>query len=81
MNITGGPAAPYTYKLHHVAFHFGRTKDNERGSEHTVDRVRFPAELQLFAYNSELYNNFSEAMTQPKGLLAIAIIVDVSLYI
>jgi hypothetical protein len=77
LNITGGPAAPYTYRLNHVAFHFGRVRDNERGSEHTVDRIRFPAEIQLMAYNSDLYANFTEAMNKPRGILGIAVIVDV----
>jgi hypothetical protein len=35
-------------------------------------------QIQLIAYNSDLYENFSDAMTKPRGLLAIAIIVDVS---
>lgn len=30
------------------------------------------------AYNSDLYENFTEAMTEPRGILAISIIVDVS---
>uniref|UniRef100_A0A914S4L5 Alpha-carbonic anhydrase domain-containing protein n=1 Tax=Parascaris equorum TaxID=6256 RepID=A0A914S4L5_PAREQ len=51
--------------------------EGERGSEHTIDRVRFPAEVQLIAYNTDLYTNFSEAMTQPRGLLAVAVIVDI----
>ncbi|KAH7727430.1 Carbonic anhydrase like protein 2 precursor [Aphelenchoides avenae] len=78
VNITGGPAGPYTYRLHNVAVHFGQAKENERGSEHTVDRVRFPAEVQLLAYNSDLYENYTEAMAQPRGLLAIGIIVDIA---
>jgi carbonic anhydrase len=77
VNISGGPMIPYNYRLHHVIFHFGRIRDNEKGSEHTVDRVRFPAELQLLAYNSDLYENFTQAMTESKGLLGIAIIVDI----
>ncbi|CAD5216522.1 unnamed protein product [Bursaphelenchus xylophilus] len=80
MNISGGPVSPYSFTLHHIAFHFGRTKDNERGSEHTVDRVRFPAEIQLMGYNSDLYHNFTEAMSQPKGLIGIAVIVDIGEY-
>uniref|UniRef100_A0A1I7XEH5 Alpha-carbonic anhydrase domain-containing protein n=1 Tax=Heterorhabditis bacteriophora TaxID=37862 RepID=A0A1I7XEH5_HETBA len=77
VNITGGPALPYKYRLHQISVHFGRADDGEKGSEHTVDRARFPAEVQLLAYNSDLYKNFSQAMTQPRGLLAIAVIVDI----
>ncbi|TMS35901.1 hypothetical protein L596_003193 [Steinernema carpocapsae] len=77
INISGGPGNPYRYRLHKVIIHFGRVSDGEKGSEHTVDFVRFPAEVQLIAYNTDLYTNFTEAMTQPRGLLAIAVIVDI----
>ncbi|KAJ1357785.1 putative carbonic anhydrase-like protein 2 [Parelaphostrongylus tenuis] len=76
INITGGPALPYRYRLHQISVHFGHP-DGERGSEHTVDRVRFPAEVQLLAYNIDLYTNYSQAITQPRGLLAISVIVDI----
>ncbi|VDO19098.1 unnamed protein product [Heligmosomoides polygyrus] len=76
INITGGPALPYRYRLHQISIHFGHP-DGERGSEHTVDRIRFPAEVQLLAYNIDLYTNYSQALTQPRGLLAIAVIVDI----
>ncbi|CCD68342.1 Putative carbonic anhydrase-like protein 2 [Caenorhabditis elegans] len=77
INITGGPTMPYRYKLHQISVHFGRADEGEKGSEHTVDRVRFPAEIQLLAYNSALYPNFSVAMTSPRGLLAVSVIVDI----
>ncbi|MFH4975321.1 hypothetical protein AB6A40_002030 [Gnathostoma spinigerum] len=77
VNISGGPSFPYRYRFHHLTVHFGRTSEGGRGSEHTIDRVRFPAEIQFLAYNTDLYANFSEAMSQPRGLLAIAIIIDI----
>uniref|UniRef100_A0A0N5AR35 Alpha-carbonic anhydrase domain-containing protein n=1 Tax=Syphacia muris TaxID=451379 RepID=A0A0N5AR35_9BILA len=77
VNISGGPTFPYKYRLHHLTFHFGKATESERGSEHTIDKTRFPAEIQLLAYNTDLYSNFSEAMTRPHGLLAIAVIVDI----
>uniref|UniRef100_A0A915DSX2 Alpha-carbonic anhydrase domain-containing protein n=1 Tax=Ditylenchus dipsaci TaxID=166011 RepID=A0A915DSX2_9BILA len=86
VNISGGPTTPYSYNLHQVMFHFGQSRTPQLvregipgggGSEHTVDQVRFPAEVQLLAYNSDLYDNFTEAMSQPRGLLAIAVIVDI----
>ncbi|PAV87734.1 hypothetical protein WR25_03770 [Diploscapter pachys] len=76
VNITGGPASPYNYKLHQIIIHFGKA-GGEKGSEHTVDRVRFPAEIQLFAYNSELYHNWTDARKNPRGILAISVLVEV----
>ncbi|KAI3411782.1 hypothetical protein GPALN_001847 [Globodera pallida] len=77
LNIDGGPAHPYTYQLQQTVVHFGDVRKGERGSEHTVDRVRFPAEVQLLAFNSDLYDNFTHAQSEPKGLLGIAIIIDI----
>ncbi|VDN53247.1 unnamed protein product [Dracunculus medinensis] len=77
VNISNGPVFPYRYRLHHIASHFGQNSKGEKGSEHTIDRMRFPAEIQLMAYNADLYENFTDAMTKPHGLLAISIIVDI----
>jgi len=33
----------------------------------------------MIAYNSDLYENFTQALFQPRGLLAIGLIVDVIL--
>uniref|UniRef100_A0A915MZN1 Alpha-carbonic anhydrase domain-containing protein n=1 Tax=Meloidogyne javanica TaxID=6303 RepID=A0A915MZN1_MELJA len=73
----GGPAFPYNYQFQQLLFHFGDIKKGEVGSEHTINRVRFPAEIQLLAYNSDLYENFTQAQSQPRGLLALGIIVDI----
>ena len=43
LNLSGGPLGSYHYRLHHIAFHFPRAQ--ERGSEHTIDGERFPAEV------------------------------------
>ncbi|KAL3100256.1 hypothetical protein niasHS_000398 [Heterodera schachtii] len=77
LNISGGPAHPYTYQIQQIVVHFGDVRRGERGSEHTIDRIRFPAELQILAFNSDLYDNFTQAQSQPRGLLGIAIIIDI----
>ncbi|XP_076650610.1 carbonic anhydrase 3 [Halictus rubicundus] len=44
-HIEGGPLTN-TYDLCSMVFHWGQT--NEDGSEHTIDYVRYPMELQVF---------------------------------
>ncbi|KAJ6215732.1 hypothetical protein RDWZM_010232 [Blomia tropicalis] len=70
--ITDGPFS-YTYTLSNLSFHFGR--ENNRGSEHTIDEQQFSGELQLYAYNSQLYANWSEAKREPNGIAAISVLV------
>ncbi len=55
VNVSGGAAVPYRYRLHNVAVHFGRTFDGERGSEHTIDRTRFPAEVLSSRESREIF--------------------------
>ncbi|UXI22454.1 glutamate receptor ionotropic kainate 3-like [Sarcoptes scabiei] len=73
--FSGGPLS-YQYTLSNITLHFGR--ENDRGSEHTIDGKRFPGELQLLAYNSQLYKDWSEAKRKPNGLAAIAIFIMIS---
>lgn len=78
VNISRSPSSPYNYRLQKIIFHTGRLETGEKGSEHTIDRTRFPGELQMLAFNSDLYDNFTDALSKPRGILAISIIVDVS---
>ncbi|RWS31935.1 carbonic anhydrase-related protein 10-like protein [Leptotrombidium deliense] len=73
--INGGPLS-YEYTLNHLALHYGR--EDDRGSEHTIGGIPFPGELQLYFYNSQLFDNWTHASDQPNGLAAIAILMQVS---
>ncbi|XP_067132662.1 putative carbonic anhydrase-like protein 2 [Centruroides vittatus] len=75
VNITGGPLS-YRYRLHEIYLHFGRTDD--RGSEHTVAGNTFPAELQIYGYNSDLYPNITEAFTlhRSHSIVGVAVLLQ-----
>ncbi|XP_064482123.1 carbonic anhydrase-related protein 10-like [Ornithodoros turicata] len=75
VNISQGPLS-YQYRVYEVHLHFGRTDD--RGSEHSVSGFAFPAELQIFGYNCDLYSNVSEARQRAQGIVALAVIIKVS---
>lgn len=74
VNISGGPLS-YRYQFHEIHLHFGL--DDKSGSEHTVDGHAFPAELQIFGYNSHLYNNFSDALHRAQGIVAVSLLLQV----
>ncbi|UXI22312.1 FCH and double SH3 domains protein 2-like [Sarcoptes scabiei] len=73
--ITGGPLS-YQYTITNLTVHFGR--ENDRGSEHTINQKQFAGELQLYGYNSQLYTDWSDAKRSPNGLVAIAILIKIS---
>ncbi|KAK2712749.1 hypothetical protein QYM36_011444 [Artemia franciscana] len=74
VNITGGPLA-YSYQIEEVTIHFGT--DNDHGSEHKIDGNVFPAEIQIYGYNADLYRNGSEASHRPNGLVGVSILVQI----
>lgn len=72
VTIRGGPLS-YEYTMSNITLHYGR--ENSRGSEHTINGFQFPGEIQLYAYNSQLYANWSEAQHEANGLAAIAVLI------
>ncbi|CAD6188220.1 unnamed protein product [Caenorhabditis auriculariae] len=74
VNLTSGPFYGYKYRIQRIDIHMGRGTEN--GSEHTIDGRRFPMEIQLISFNTDLYANFSMASKSPHGLAAVAILAD-----
>lgn len=67
--LTGGPIHG-TYRLKQFHFHWGAS--NDKGSEHTVNGVKYPAELHLVHWNTK-YGNFGEAVSMPDGLAVVGV--------
>jgi len=74
VNLTGGPLA-YKYQFQEMFFHWGQKGGD--GSEHTVAHHAFPAELQLYGFNSQLYTNLSVAREFPGGVVGVSIMLQV----
>ncbi|KAI4472459.1 hypothetical protein M0802_016803 [Mischocyttarus mexicanus] len=74
VNISGGSLS-YRYQFHEIHLHFGL--EDHIGSEHTIDGHAFPAELQIFGFNSQLYNNFSDALHRAQGIVAVSLLLQV----
>ncbi|XP_012265017.2 carbonic anhydrase-related protein 10 [Athalia rosae] len=73
VNISGGPLS-YRYQFHEIHLHYGL--EDRTGSEHTVDGYAFPAEIQIFGFNSQLYNNFSDALHRAQGIVAVSLLLQ-----
>ncbi|KAI1904533.1 hypothetical protein AGOR_G00006620 [Albula goreensis] len=72
--LSGGPLED-RYRLCQFHFHWGES--NAWGSEHTVDRRVFPAELHLVHWNADKYSLFEEAVMEENGLAVIGVFLKV----
>ncbi|XP_066874059.1 carbonic anhydrase-related protein isoform X1 [Kogia breviceps] len=74
--LSGGPLPQgHEFELYEVRFHWGR--ENQRGSEHTVNFKAFPMELHLIHWNSTLFGSIDEAVGKPHGIAIIALFVQI----
>uniref|UniRef100_A0A1A7XR16 Carbonic anhydrase 6 n=3 Tax=Iconisemion striatum TaxID=60296 RepID=A0A1A7XR16_9TELE len=74
MTITKGLPAKFTAVQMHL--HWGGWDNEESGAEHTMDGIRYMAELHIVHYNSDKYKSFSEAVDKPDGLAVLAFFYD-----
>uniref|UniRef100_A0A8C6Z0E0 Carbonic anhydrase n=1 Tax=Nothoprocta perdicaria TaxID=30464 RepID=A0A8C6Z0E0_NOTPE len=70
LRISGGLAGRYTAVQMHL--HWGGLDLESSGSEHTVDGMRYLAELHIVHYNSANYSSFEEAKDKRDGLAVLA---------
>ncbi|XP_066148882.1 carbonic anhydrase-related protein 10-like isoform X1 [Euwallacea fornicatus] len=73
INVTGGPLS-YRYQFQEIHVHYGL--HDQFGSEHSVNGYTFPAEIQIFGFNSQLYTNFSEALHKAQGIVVVSLLLQ-----
>ncbi|XP_076027351.1 carbonic anhydrase 6 [Genypterus blacodes] len=74
MVIIQGLPGRYTAVQMHL--HWGGWDLEESGAEHTLDGIRYMAELHVVHYNSDKYRSFSEAKDKTDGLAVLAFFYD-----
>ena len=52
--------------------------DGALGSEHAINGHFFPAEIQLYGFNADLFHNLSQGMMQPNGAVGVVIMIQES---
>ncbi|XP_072132368.1 carbonic anhydrase 14-like [Mobula birostris] len=67
---------PHKYRAAQLHFHWGSLVWPS-GSEHLIDGERAPAEMHIVHYNSEKYQNVSEAMRKADGLVVLGVLLEV----
>lgn len=77
MRMTASDGTEYVALQMH--FHWGGAPFDVSGSEHTVDGLRYVAEIHVVHYNSK-YGSYDLAKSAPDGLAVLAALVEVKEY-
>ncbi|XP_037793892.1 carbonic anhydrase 1-like [Penaeus monodon] len=73
-NVSGGNLGD-TYAFAQFHFHWG--KKNNRGSEHTFNGKKFPAELHLVHFNTK-YDTIGDAVLKADGLAVLGVMLEIA---
>lgn len=72
--LEGGPLQ---HDYHVAQFHLHWGKDDDAGSEHTVDGHSYAAELHIVHYNADLFKSICDAVKSEHGLAVLGMFVKV----
>ncbi|XP_023807912.1 receptor-type tyrosine-protein phosphatase zeta isoform X1 [Oryzias latipes] len=67
------------FQVARLLFHWGRCNATSDGSEHSLNGMKYPLEMQIYCYNPDDFQSLDDAVEQGGRVAALAVLFEVNL--
>uniref|UniRef100_A0A3Q3GEN8 Alpha-carbonic anhydrase domain-containing protein n=1 Tax=Labrus bergylta TaxID=56723 RepID=A0A3Q3GEN8_9LABR len=74
--VSGGGLSS-RFRVSRITFHWGRCNATSEGSEHSLNGMKYPLEMQIYSYDPDDFQSLDDAIREGGRVAALAVLFEV----